>query len=253
MAENSAAGGVVKFGLGLGVGFGLYLLIRNFGFGGGLGLGGGGARGEGQAPSAPGPSETPPIPQDEQPLLFWVEPSDDLKQRGERSKLADPASRTRDDARFYLLDLSAVSTADQLKKRVSELVKKVLDKELPPLSLDDVVARIKAGGRDDARLMSSGAILSGTWDDAREALLSAGIKHWLLWEERPADRKPGDPPKLPRWDLFDEVWQRGTPPSKGSAYWNLRGTDPAPHVSGVGRGQYRTNHTISVGRGSYRR
>lgn len=127
------------------------------------------------------------------------------------------------------------------------------------MTLDEAIARIKAGGRDDVRLMTSGAMRSGTWDDAKDALMAAGIKHWLLWEEAPADRKPGAPAKPPRWELFDKHDSVGNPDKKGhylvenrgTAYWNIKGdSDPAPRVSGNGRGHYGVSR--SAGRGCYR-
>jgi len=245
MAENSSAGTVAKFGLGLGAGFALYLLIRNFGFGGGFGLGGGAAgagstRGEGPSPTPLGPQAPPPQPKDNQPLLVWVEPREGLTQR---SKLPDPTARTRDDARFLLVDLGSANSLDALHARVAAQLRDGTS----PMLLDDVAARIKAGGRDDVRLMTSGAILQGTWDDAKDALMAAGIKHWLLWEERPADRMPGEPAKPPRWELFDTVDAADNPDktghylvaNRGTAYWNL-GRASSATVSGNGRGHYRT-------------
>ncbi len=252
MAENSSAETVSKFGVGLGVGFALYFLIRNFGFGGGFGFGG--ASGDGTAapgtaapePSAPLPP--PPISRDVQPLLFVAVHPDGFKGT---SKLLDPASRTRRDAIFRRIDLgTAELSPDEVYRRMSETLRRERDKGTPPISLDDLIGRVKAGGRDDVRLVTPGSIRQGTWDDVKDALMAAGIKHWLLWQELPADRRPGEPPKLPRWDLHDKVDAVGNPDkagrylveNRGTAYWNLErpaaGSNPAPRVSGNARGQY---------------
>jgi hypothetical protein len=260
VTENSAAATVGKFGLGLGVGFGVYLLIRHLGFGGAGGAGGSGAaRGPGiPRPSAPLPSPLPPLPRDAQPILLWVEPVDRLK-RTPRSELSDPASRARQDVVFLVIDLGSTQTLAELNERVRARVMELLAKRTSPMTLDEVIARIKAGGRDDVRLMTSGGILAGTWDDVKDALMAAGIKHWLLWKEFPADRKPGEPAKPPHWELFDKFSAVDNPnkmghylvEKRGTAYWNLEGDKEAsPHVAGDGDFQYGT--VRGVGRGYYR-
>ena len=245
MAENSTAETLGKLTLGVGVGFGLYWLIRNFGFGGfGLGGGGGDARTDGgSAPSQPAPA-LPPRPKDAQPLFFWMVPVANTP----RSKQLDPSARTRDDARFYLWELGADEfTQDEFQRRLGTFVTDVVrGGKGTPMSVDEVIARVKAGGRDDVRLDTSGATIQRTWDDAKDALMAAGIKHWILWKESPADRKPGKPPTPARWELFDKGTAVDLNPTKnghyyvdrvGTAYWNLR-KDLAPHVSGNTRGCY---------------
>jgi hypothetical protein len=253
VARGSFAGNVGKgaLGVGVGVGFALFYFLRlggGFGLGGSGGSGGGGGRGEGagQAPSPtfpPGPPAPPP-PKDALPLLFWVFEPADLK---EMSKLPDPTSRTRVDARFLLMDLgTAEFTYDQLRARVREFLQGNY-KARPALSLDEVIARVKAGGRDDVRLMTSGGIRAGTYDDAKDALMAAGIKHWELWHEWPSDRKPGQPPKPALWNLYDADRAAGLFPDKnghyyfrnmGSGFWNLRKDASPPTVSGDLRGYY---------------
>lgn len=261
MAESSAAEGVVKFGLGLGVGYGLYLLIRNLSFGGGLGFGGErGDAGRGDGTTAPQPSSPPmpePVPRDEQPLLYVVIHPADFKAG---SKLLDPTSRARLDAVFRQIDLgTAALSADEVYLRMSDTLRRGRDQGTPPLSLDDVIARIQAGGRDDVRLITTGNIRSGTWDDVKDALMAAGIKHWLLWQEAPADRRPGKSPEPSRWDLYDKVAAVGNPDetghylveNRGSAFWNLShpaDNGPAPRVSGNTRGQYGRGHYRGYGR-----
>jgi hypothetical protein len=245
MAENSTAETLGKLTLGVGVGFGLYWLIRNFGFGGfGLGGGRGDSRSDGgSAPSRPGPA-LPPRPKDAQPLFFWMEPVVNKP----RSKQVDPVARTRDDARFYLWELGPDAvTQEELHRRLGTFVKDVVRGKGTPMSVDEVVERIKAGGRDDVRLDTSGATIQGTWDDAKDALMAAGIKHWILWKEAPADRKPGKPPTPARWELFSKGTAADLNPDKnghyhfeqvGTAYWNLRKDPEPPHVSGNPRGHY---------------
>lgn len=249
--------GVVKLGVGMGIGFAIYMWFTGTGGGFGFGRGEGTAgRGEGPAqPPQPLPTPRPPapapvLPKDELPLLLWVLSTEGP---GGGSKLPDPTSRARQNAGFRILDLGTAALVanqwepakDELHKRVSELLRSA--KDMPPMSLDDVIARVKAGGRDDVRLMTSGGIRSGIWDDAKDALMAAGIKHWLLWEEVPADRKPGAAAKPARWELFDKYAAVDNPDktghyhveNRGTAYWNLK--DPSPRVSGtmVGRGYYR--------------
>ena len=262
MAESSPAAAVGKFGLGLGVGFALYLLIRNLGFGGGDGRGDGTAATP-SGPPVPAPPPTPrlpPIPRDDQPLLYVAVHPDGFK---EASKLADPSSRARLDSIFRRIDLgTAELSADEVYRRMTDVLRRERDKGTPPLLLDDVIARIKAGGRDDVRLITPGSIRQGTWADVKDALMAAGIKHWLLWQEVPADHRPGEPPKPSRWDLYDKVDAVGNPDktghylveNRGTAYWNLGRSagskDPAPRVSGNARGQYGA--ASRIGRGCYR-
>ena len=171
MAENSAAGGVVKFGLGLGVGFGLYLLISNLGLGGGLGFGGErGDAGRGEA------TPPPPMPRDEQRLEFVMVAPTTLDNK-------TPAFRGPGD-KIY--------------------------------SLDEMIARIKAGGRTDVLLKVRGDVISGPADDAETQIKQAGIDLW----------KPAPPP------LFPEQQPTDVKP------------DPVKTVSGNARGEY--------GRGNYR-
>lgn len=258
MSDNSLARGAVKFSLGAAAGFGLYFLIRNLRLGGGFGLGG-------ESPSA-GPSgssrepSTPSIPRDEKPLLFVVVHPDGFT---EAAKLPDPTERARRDAVFRRLDLgTAEVSADDVNRRMSDVLRREREKGTSPLLLDDVIARIRAGGRDDVRLITTGNIRSGTWDDVKDALMATGIKHWLLWQEYPADRRPGVPSKPSRWDLYDKVSSVGNPDvrghylveNRGSAYWNLAApgsSASSPHVSGHrARGQYGTQRFAD--RGYYR-
>lgn len=253
MADNSSAETISKFGVGVLVGGALYFLVRNLGFGG-FGFGGSaGSRDEGTAGPRPGPSVPPvpgppvPIPRDARPLLYVVAEPDGLH---ELSKLADPTSRARVEAIFRPVELgTAELSADDVYRRMSDVLRRGRDADTPPLSIDDVIARVKAGGRDDVRLISTGAIRQGTWDDVKDALMAVGIKHWLLWQEAPADRKPGQPAQPSRWDLYDMFTAVGNPDKnghylvekRGTAFWNLSKNPTAPVVSGSAgnaRGHY---------------
>lgn len=262
MAENSFAATVGKFGLGAGVGFGLYWLFRNLGFGEGGGFGGGrGERDAGQGPEAPVPSPPTPLPKDTEPLLFVVLHPEGLTDFG---KGPDVATRAQRDAVAQLIDLGTETlTPREIYRRAGAVIR---DKTSRPLSIDELIARIKAGSRDDVRLINMGSIRSGTWTDVLDALMSAGINHWKLWEQAPADRqpsghRPAEPPKGPKWDLYTRMRGVGNPnkdghylfENAGTAYWGLDrridGKEP-PLVSGWGRGQYSASS--SVGRGYYR-
>lgn len=176
MAENSAGGSVVKFGLGLGVGFGLYLLISNLGLGGGLGFGG--ERGDaGRGEAAPTPP--PPMPRDEQRLEFVMVAPTTLDNK-------TPAFRGPGD-KIY--------------------------------SLDEMIARIKAGGRTDVLLKVRGDVISGPADDAEAQITQAGIDLW----------KPAPPPLFPERQPAD--------------------VNPEPvKVSGNARGQYDRGYYRGYGR-----
>jgi len=234
---------VAKFGLGIGAGLGLYWLITHVGFGG-SGPGGGGlgtADGRAEGKPQPQPPAPTPLSKDDLPLLFWVEAPT------VRSKLSDP-SRAQADASFHLVDLGAAEVpGDQLRQRIVEALSRA--KAKPPLRLDAMIARVRAGGRDDVRLMTSGGTIHGIWDDVKDALMTAGIKHWLLREEFPSDRKPGAAPKPPHWELFGKGAPDLNPDKNGHyhvelkslSFWNVaKMLDKlAPHVSGYGdRGHY---------------
>lgn len=263
MADDSAAATIGKFGLGLGAGFGLYWLIRNLGFGRGGGFGGGpGDREAGQGPEAPhqAPIPAPVLPKDAEPLLFVVLHPEGVTDFG---KGPDVVTRARRDAVAKRVDLGTETlTPRDIYRRAGAVIR---DKSAKPLSIDELIARVKAGSRDDVRLINMGSIRSGTWDDVLDALMNAGINHWRLWEQAPADRqpsgqRPAEPPKGPKWDLYTKSTAADNPDKNGhylfnnvgTAYWGLDrridGKEP-PLVSGYGRGQYGT---FSVGRGHYR-
>lgn len=252
--NNSRAGAVGKGVLGIGVGFTLYFLIRNFRLGGEFGVGGGAGdheagRGTG-GPPAPAPARDPkPAPQDVEPLLFIV-----FHPEGRQAFGKDPdiATRARRDAVFHRIDLGTETvTPREIYRRAGAAIG---NRSVKPVLIDEVIARVKAGGRDDVRLISMGSIRQGTWDDVLDALMGAGISHWKLWEQAPADRqarghRPAEPPKGPRWDHYQKQ-QTSDNPTKtghyffdnvGTAYWNLdrriEDKEP-PRVSGNTRGQY---------------
>ncbi len=217
MAEDTVAGIFGKAALGSAVGFVLYVLVT-----------GRGSRGDGRGRD----SSLPPLPRDAEPLLYVVVES------AEAQKLPRPPdlfTRARRDVRFRRLDLGAAKLSpDEIYRRMSDLLRREQGEGTPPISVDELIARVRAGGRDDVRLISTGAIRTGTRDDALDALMSAGIKHWRLWVEALGDRKVGQLPKPPRWDLYG----KGDPIDNpvGTASWGL--ALPEPHVSGDGRGHY---------------
>ena len=266
--NNSAAGSIGKGVLGFDVGFALLYLLR---LGGGFGLGGRrGEEGAGRGPEVPSPAPGPPQPRDAEPLLFVVFHPEGFK---ERDKAPDPAERARRDAAFKQIDLGAeLVEAEEIYRRAGRAIR---DAATRPLSIDEVAARVKAGGRDDVRLVNMGSIRSGTWDDALMTLTDAGINHWRLWQEAPADRKPGSAPTAPVWDLYmlrekvtpvdptlhpqptfsrrngglvvasdtsstaNRSGQRYIWDNRGTAHWNLAGPGREPPlVSGNDRGHY---------------
>ena len=87
-------------------------------------------------------------------------------------------------------------------------------------ALEEMIARIKAGGRTDMTLKVRGDVISGPADAAEAAIKRAGIDLW----------KPAPP------SLF---------PEKQST-----ADQPSTPVSGNARGQYGAKYT--VGRGTYR-
>lgn len=57
-------------------------------------------------------------------------------------------------------------------------------------SIDDLVARVKDGGRTDVELRAAGDVIQGPWDDARDRVKRAGLTVWL------AEAPPGIPPNV---------------------------------------------------------
>jgi len=45
-------------------------------------------------------------------------------------------------------------------------------------SLNELIARVKDGGRTDVELRSSGAVIQGPWDEAKELIKRAGLTIW---------------------------------------------------------------------------
>lgn len=217
MAEDRVAGILGRAALGGAVGFALFFLVTGLGSR---------ERGRGRD------SSLLPLPRDAEPLLYVVVESEDAQKL---PRPPDLATRARRDVRFRRLDLGAAKLLpDEIYRRMSDLLRREQGEGIPPISVDDLIARVRAGGRDDVRLISTGAIRAGTRDDALNALMRAGIKNWKLWVEAPADRRPGQPPKPPRWDLYGEGDPVDNP--AGTASWGL--ALPEPRVSGDGRGHY---------------
>ena len=141
MAEDSAAASLGKFSLGVGVGFALYFFITGLGFGGrGRGEGRGEDRGR-DVPEPIAPLVPPPVP-----------------------------ARPRDDKRLnVLLSTRGFELRDENWKPLS--VAKIY-------SLEEVIARVKEGGRNDLALKVSGAVIQRDYDSALVGLKQAGIVVW---------------------------------------------------------------------------
>src|SRR4029077_3137854 len=136
----------------------------------------------------------------------------------------------------------------EIYRRMADLLQREEKGGIPAISVDELIARVQAGGRDDVRLINTGEILAGTMNDARDALMSAGIKHWTLWVESPADRKPGKPTSPPRWELFDKDSAVSNPDGRGHYLFQPVRTALLPElqVSGEGRGYY--GHSLGMRR-----
>jgi hypothetical protein len=143
VTENSAAESLGKLGLGLGVGAALYFFITGLGFGG-RGRGRGEGRGEGRDVSElPVPPVTPPVP-----------------------------VRPRDEKRLnFLLSTRGFELRDENWKPTSPA---------KSYSLEEVIFRVKEGGRSDLALKASGAVIQGAYDSALERLKQAGIVVWKV-------------------------------------------------------------------------
>lgn len=159
--------------LGLGLGVGFGLYLLIRNLGFGGGFGFGGGRGDARDEGPPTPPSSPPMPRDEQRLEFVM---------------AGP------------------TTLDNKTPTFSGPGGKIY-------ALEEMLARIKAGGRTDMLLKIRGDVISGPADDAEAQIKKAGIDIW----------KPAPPPLFP---------ERQAP-------------EPVKTVSGNARGQYG-------GRGDYR-
>lgn len=149
-----------------------------------LGFGFGGGRGEAREEGAPAPPLTPPpMPRDEQRLEFVM---------------VGPTT---------LVDKTLAFRGPGAKI----------------FSLEDMIVRIKAGGRTDMTLKVRGDVISGPADDAEAQIKNAGIDIWT----------PAPPPMFPEKQSASEK-----PPA------------PVKTVSGNARGQYVA--ISRFGRGYYR-
>jgi hypothetical protein len=137
-----------------GIGVLLYLLLKNLGGGGGGGGGGGRGRGEGRAelpePAIPPPMMPPPLPlppraRDEKRLTFvMTQPTADDPSRpmSFRSRDEGPGART--------------------------------------YALDELLARVRAGGRADVTLKITGDVRESSAQSAQDLIKRAGI---VVWKE----------------------------------------------------------------------
>lgn len=149
MSRSSFAGNFGKVVLGGAAGFALYFLFGR----GGLGFGESGdgeGRGEPRLPTEP-PAVPPPSP---------------------------PPTRPRDEARLnYVLSSAGLEQRDANWKPPA--VKKIY-------ALEEVIARIKDGGRSDVTLKVSGDAREGTLRDVLAGLKQAGIDVYRLEATPPA-------------------------------------------------------------------
>lgn len=107
---------------------------------------GGRGRGEGEAPS-PSP---PPRPKDETRLSFLMT---------EPRVFGHPAG-------FQL------RTGGKLEPKL--------------YAVEELIARVKEGGRSDVELRASGAVIQGPWDDARESIKRSGLTVWVAVVSSPS-------------------------------------------------------------------
>lgn len=145
MGKNSIAGNVGKSVLGVGVGFALYYLVTGLGFGAG-GRGEGEGEGEGHGEPTP-PTERPTVP-------------------------PPPPVRPKDETRLNFVLLSTGLEQRDESWRPSA-VKKIF-------TLEEMIARIKDGGRSDVTLKVSGAAREGTLFETLRRLKQDGIDVYQL-------------------------------------------------------------------------
>lgn len=141
MAERSAGEDFGKLVLGGAVGFALYLVATGLGFGTGRGSG------TGTGPS-PSPTPTPPQP-------------------------TTPAPFPKDTAR-----LAFVMTGPTTPPHTQPMTFQLRGDLARTYLIDDLVARVKAGGRSDVSINFRGDVLQGAIDAARAAIKHAGLQSW---------------------------------------------------------------------------
>lgn len=140
MGRSSIAGNVGKSMLGVGVGFALYYLVTGLGFGAG---GRGEGEGLGELPLPTEPPSVPPLP-----------------------------TRPKDETRLNFV-LSATGLEQRDESWRPPAVKKIF-------TLDEMIMRIKEGGRSDVTLKVSGDAREGTLRETLARLKQAGIDVYQL-------------------------------------------------------------------------
>jgi hypothetical protein len=141
MGRNSIAGAVGKSMLGVGFGFALYYLVTGLGFGAG-------GRGEGEGLGEPtSPTEPPSVP-------------------------PPPPARPKDETRLNFV-LSATGLEQRDANWRPPAMKKIF-------TLDEMIARIKDGGRSDVTLKISGDVREGTLRETLSRLKQVGIDVYKL-------------------------------------------------------------------------
>lgn len=125
----------------------------------GLGLGGGGGAGRGESGRGEAPFPPPPRPTDATRLAFVMT---------EPTAVGRPVG-------FQLRD------GGKLDPKI--------------YTVDELIARVKEGGRSDVELYATGAVIQGPWDNARERIRTAGLKVWA--GEPSSASSPTAPPIVP--------------------------------------------------------
>lgn len=86
-----------------------------------------------------------------------------------------PPSRPKDEARlsFLMTEPSAPGHPTGFQLRAGGKLEPKL------YAVEELIARVKDGGRSDVELRASGAVIQGPWDAAREAIKRAGLAVWV--------------------------------------------------------------------------
>jgi len=176
VAEDSVAGGLGKVLLGGAVGFALYFLVT------GLGVGGRG-EGEGDEGRGRGEPEAPPvIPPG--PTVPPISPPVPLPPSPPTAPPIPP--RPRDQARLSFM-MTGPTFKEVLRGPSPMRFRLLGDSSARTYFLEEMIARIQAGGRSDVNLKIRGDVRQGSADDALRLLAQAGIK---VWREEIRPRSP---------------------------------------------------------------
>lgn len=86
---------------------------------------------------------------------------------------ASAASRPKDDKRLSFLMIEPKIPGRPAGFRLQG------DDPTKTYSIDDLVARVKEGGRTDVELRASGDVIQGPWNEARDLIKRAGLTVWI--------------------------------------------------------------------------